>query len=76
LSLFASPLAVRPKEASDGFYIIGDIMPLTIELAHFPLRASYAILCVRACAYTMNNIILTQTPAQSTLEFYIIITSM
>jgi len=24
-----SPLAVRPKEASDGFHTIGDVMPLT-----------------------------------------------
>jgi len=29
LDRFASPLAVRPKEASDGFHTIGDVMPLT-----------------------------------------------
>jgi len=28
LDRFASPLAVRPKEASDSFHIIGDVMPL------------------------------------------------
>ena len=26
---FASPLAIRPNEASDGFHTIGDVMPLT-----------------------------------------------
>ena len=29
LDRFASPLVVRPKEASDGFHTIGDVMPLT-----------------------------------------------
>jgi len=29
LDRFASPLAVRPKEASDGFHTIGDVVPLT-----------------------------------------------
>jgi len=29
LDRFASPLAVRPKEASDGFHTIGDVMHLT-----------------------------------------------
>jgi len=29
LDQFASPLAVRPKETSDGFHTIGDVMPLT-----------------------------------------------
>jgi len=29
LDRFASPLAVRPKEASDGFHTIGDVMLLT-----------------------------------------------
>ena len=40
LDRFASPLAVRPKEASDGFHTIGDVMPLTAS-AH-----------VMACATT------------------------
>jgi len=29
LDRFASPLPVRPKEASDGFHTIGDVMPST-----------------------------------------------
>jgi len=40
---FASPLAVRPNEASDGFHTIGDVMPLTAS-AH-----------VVACATTFTH---------------------
>ena len=39
LDRFASPLAVRPKEASDGFHTIGDVMPLTAS-AH-----AHAVAC-------------------------------
>ena len=35
LDRFTSPLAVRPKEASDGFHTIGDVMPLTASAQHF-----------------------------------------
>jgi len=37
LDRFASPLAVRPKEASDGFHTIGDVMLLTAS-AHVDNR--------------------------------------
>ena len=39
LDRFASPLAVRPKEASDGFHTIGDVMPLTAS-AHVVAQAT------------------------------------
>jgi len=31
LDRFASPLAVRSKEASDGFHTIGDVMLLAVS---------------------------------------------
>ena len=39
--IFGSPLAVRPKEASDGFHTIGDVMPLTAS-AHVVACATTA----------------------------------
>jgi len=39
LDRFASPLAVRPKEASDGFHTVGDVMPLTAS-AHVVAQAA------------------------------------
>jgi len=44
LGRFPSLLAVRAKEASDGFHTIGDVM--TVEL-----RTSHELLCKRVGAY-------------------------
>ena len=47
LLVHSEQLAVRPKEASDGFHTIGDVMPLT--------ASAHVVACATACAVKMKT---------------------
>jgi len=64
---FASPLAVRPKQDSDGFHTIGDVMPLTAS-AHVVACATTLDVCGWVQEFTCGYCHSTATNAVFTMK--------